>query len=164
MAFIYAGARNVLVLDPDLQKITPDKTHDMDERAEMALSAWMTRCWTFQEARLARKLAFLLNDDRIYFPHEESKKYRRDGFIASFGGRSDLKDLLEMQSSLLFTDLEPMMDPVGSDFSRFVNVWNALAYRSTTKQEDLHGIIAIMADLHCEDIMYSSLGERPLAE
>ena len=53
MDLIYAGARDVLVLDPELQKISLEGVPQEETSAHILCSPWMTRCWTLQEARLS---------------------------------------------------------------------------------------------------------------
>jgi hypothetical protein len=67
MGFIYANAEGVLVLDPELQKVSSPGMDDMQINALVSCSAWMTRCWTLQEARLAKKYMVALEDE-IYLP------------------------------------------------------------------------------------------------
>ena len=54
MNFIYAGADNVLVIDPELQLAMWNGFSPLESRVQLLTSSWMTRCWTYQEARLAR--------------------------------------------------------------------------------------------------------------
>lgn len=54
MDFTFAGADNVLVLDPVLRSMSRRAVSKLQLRLHVACSVWMTRCWTFQEACLAR--------------------------------------------------------------------------------------------------------------
>ena len=164
MAFIYVGAQDVLVLDPNLQGIDLNQGVETDHRAYMVLSAWMGRCWTYQEARLARRLVFLTSNNRVYFPNENIiKEVKREWNIASLYREKPLEFIFQKEVASLFSDLEPVTEK-DNRFSKFVAIWNGLASRSTTKREDLHGIIAIMADLSCAEILYDGSEERPLVE
>lgn len=53
MAEIYGGARAVLVLDPELQRISVTKMEAEQVVAHHLCSPWMSRCWTPQEASLS---------------------------------------------------------------------------------------------------------------
>lgn len=50
---IYASARDVLVLDPELQQISLEGLPKEEISAHILCSPWMTGCWTLQEARLS---------------------------------------------------------------------------------------------------------------
>ena len=52
MARIYAEAQQVVVLDKGLQKMGVE-TQEEEILANQVSSSWMSRCWTFQEGRLA---------------------------------------------------------------------------------------------------------------
>ena len=54
MAKIYTGAMTVLVLDPELQHIKHQGMAIESVLAYVLCSAWMSRCWTLQEASLSR--------------------------------------------------------------------------------------------------------------
>ena len=53
MDLTYAGARVVLVLDPELQRISREGLTQEQLCAHVLCSSWMNRCWTLQEARLS---------------------------------------------------------------------------------------------------------------
>ncbi|KAF7540758.1 hypothetical protein G7054_g1165 [Neopestalotiopsis clavispora] len=60
MASIYAEARQVLVLDRELMQIEPDELESM---ARVVTSAWMHRCWTYQEGILSKSCAFQFRNE-----------------------------------------------------------------------------------------------------
>ncbi|KAI1323149.1 hypothetical protein F5Y16DRAFT_384553 [Xylariaceae sp. FL0255] len=72
MASIYIGAAAVLVLDAELMSTASQYDPAagvlcLETRARIALSAWMSRSWTFQEGRLPKKIALQFQDDIIMF-------------------------------------------------------------------------------------------------
>lgn len=52
MAAIYAGARNVLVIDSELQSIDSKSLKPKETGLAVFCSPWMTRSWTLQERAL----------------------------------------------------------------------------------------------------------------
>jgi hypothetical protein len=62
MAFVYAAAMHVLVLDQTVEQLSFEDTPDVTITAQLLTCPWMSRCWTFQEACLTRRFSFLLKD------------------------------------------------------------------------------------------------------
>jgi hypothetical protein len=62
MAFVYAAAIHVLVLDQTVEEISFKNTSNVAIAAQLLTCPSMSRCWTFQEACLARRFSFLLKD------------------------------------------------------------------------------------------------------
>ncbi|KAL9581531.1 MAG: hypothetical protein Q9212_003848 [Teloschistes hypoglaucus] len=54
MALTYAATDRCLVLDPELERIEMRGLTPLQLNAHMFCSTWLTRSWTFQEARLSR--------------------------------------------------------------------------------------------------------------
>lgn len=49
---VYQAADRILVLDPALEKISIADSDTLEQCARLAVSPWVGRCWTFQEAAL----------------------------------------------------------------------------------------------------------------
>jgi hypothetical protein len=88
MARIYAGARQVLVLDAELQShsVLSDNGASQDEiMAWIVTATWMRRCWTLHEGALGRRVWFQFADAAINCrPHERSEALcsgKRSGII-----------------------------------------------------------------------------------
>ncbi len=54
MAQIYASAQSIVILDHELQQLRHQEMSNSMIFAYMLCSAWMSRCWTFQEGALAK--------------------------------------------------------------------------------------------------------------
>ena|SRR6266498_4088820 len=65
MAFVYAAAMHVLVLDQTVLGSSFQDTSDMAIAVAFLTCPWMSRRWTFQEACLATQFSFLLKDTII---------------------------------------------------------------------------------------------------
>lgn len=54
MAQIYSSAQSIVILDHELQQLRYQEMSNSTIFAYMLCSAWMSRCWTFQEGALAK--------------------------------------------------------------------------------------------------------------
>jgi hypothetical protein len=142
MAQTYAGARQVLVLDPDLQQIhVPSAREHVSYLPQIGISSWMARSWTFQEGgiapelyvRFANRLVGLDEDDQTSLNLPQMKLLNNDIIYGS--GKS-------------------------SDINHFCRVWNALAIRTTTQPFDIPAILATLLNLSADEILSQPTGER----
>lgn len=165
MAFIYAGADRVLVLDPELQRVSQKNMPNEQICAYLMCCAWRSRCWTYQEGCLARDRQYLLEDDlyhhsaglrQVAITHHDIKK----GL-----GIWDDKALLHSTVASFWEDMEKIIDVKHQldDSNAFITTWNSLNLRSTTKSEDLHGIMAVLLGLSSREILSLELQERTKA-
>lgn len=153
MTRIYAGAQQVVVLDKGLQKMRVE-TQEEEILANLVSSSWMSRCWTFQEGRLAQQLLINVNHSL------------RDPFViynqaatqaATFGlGQETWSDTFQLHremASALYR-MRPLKDERvrSTDFQNFVNVWNELVSRTTSWPEDVLTILTMMLDLSVNEV------------
>lgn len=162
MAFIYAGADRVLVLDPELQNIAKGNMPNQQICAYLASCAWRSRCWPYQEGRLAKDRLYLLEDD-LYHHSAGLRQIRR--MSRDFKkGLSMLSDQALVHSALasFWEDMENVKNFANEkeNLSEFIETWNSLGLRSTTKPEDLHGILAVLLGLSSREILSLELKER----
>ena len=142
----YNGAENVLMLDSDLVETSSHGTPIEEIFARVVKSAWQGRYWTLQESLLAPKL-FVQTKDKAFctagrWRNVESRKfacYDHKALVAS------IRDVTYREG-------------VGRDSRderdrQFIQVWNDLLGRSTTKFEDVHCILANLLDFKAEDIL-----------
>lgn len=130
MGTTYALAAAVLVLDYELERsqLVPN---DQRSRTLIHLSAWNTRCWTYQEYTFAQNTFFQSKDSLVtlqqaqdqnafYSPYEPFQILRvRDVFSSS---KEDA-------------------------YTAFNRAWNSLAIRNTTQWNDIILVLAILLDL-----------------
>ncbi|KAL8776845.1 MAG: hypothetical protein Q9194_002910 [Teloschistes cf. exilis] len=178
MAQIYVQAQCVLVLDPELPHIRFEGLPREQIFASVLCSAWNSRSWTLQEACMAR-VFYIQFADGYYVLDREWHDFIKgltaavecdsgESIVRSF--RGEMRDSLMLEVSDWFRQM-PVMTKIRSydsrtlmtkseDWQNFSRVWNALRTRSTTKMDDLYGIIAIMVDLSAYEILKLDPQER----
>lgn len=161
MAFLYAAAMHVLVIEQTVRTLPFLQTGDLELSVLFLTCPWMSRCWTFQEACLARQFSFLLSDkvvdprkwitnsptDRCPSYFEWILKRQCLGFI------NDMPDVMNWAVDTLKEEKQSML----------VSVWNPLSHRSTTQREDLHGLLAILLSLSALEVLQLKEDCRMLA-
>ncbi|KAI4108555.1 MAG: hypothetical protein L6R37_000991 [Teloschistes peruensis] len=178
MAQIYVQAQCVLVLDPELPNIRFEGLPREQIFASVLCSAWNSRSWTLQEACMAR-VFYVQFADGYYILDREWHDFMKgltaavdfdSGESAFRGFRGEMRDNLMLEVSDWYRQM-PVMTKIRSydsrtlmtkseDWQNFSRVWNALRTRSTTKMDDLYGIIAIMVDLSAYEILKLDPQER----
>jgi hypothetical protein len=157
MDLTYSGAHQVLVLDAEMELIQRDdgivnETERLNQSIEslsrVATCKWMTRSWTLQEGALASELWL----DYANHPskHKEFYTHRyRPSLVEDVPPELlSLADELEQQLSLpsVGRGAQHMSNAAPYCSSarevQFLEVWNSLIGRSTTKPEDFHCIVA----------------------
>jgi hypothetical protein len=159
MAFVYAAAMQVLVIDQTLREVSLHKTGetgDLDLATRMLTSPWMSRAWTFQEGSLARHFSILLADTLL-----SPRKW-----WTAMPHRCDTQAELVLKAECL-TSICSIPDVMNSGViaaearqDRFAAVWNQLARRDTTKPEDIHGLLAVMLDLSAREVLETGSSEE----
>ncbi|KAL9588302.1 MAG: hypothetical protein Q9203_002881 [Teloschistes exilis] len=142
MAQIYVEAQCVLVIDPELQKINHKGLSDEQVFANVLISAWNSRCWTLQEACMARIFYVQFADGYCVIDkkwHDFMKRWEKtsDGDTASSESGQQplqLRDSLFIEVSDWFREM-PVMTKIrgydtrtlmtkSEDWQNFVRVWN----------------------------------------
>ena len=168
MAQIYVQAQCVLVVDPELQKMKYKELPDEELFATVQCSSWNSRSWTFQEAAMARVFYIQFLDGYSIIDkkwHDFMEKENEKNATATLVSMDiiDTHKTLMIDVSNWFATM-PVMTKIrthdartlmthSEDWQNFVRVWNGLRTRSTTKSDDLYGIIAIMVDLTAYEIL-----------
>jgi hypothetical protein len=140
MAQLYSGARNVLVLDPELQHLPTALVQD-DSRFLVPLirsSAWMGRSWTLQEGALAENLFFRLKDRSLPLGEISPREISLPTVRMLDYDPENIKEYSYLKS------LVP---------SKFSDVWNGLISRSTSQPKDVPAIFAAMVNLSADEIL-----------
>ncbi|KAL8802142.1 MAG: hypothetical protein Q9182_004008 [Xanthomendoza sp. 2 TL-2023] len=178
MAQIYVEAQCVLVVDPELQKMECKDLPDVELFANVLCSAWNSRSWTFQEACMARVFyvqfldGYSVVDQKWHNFRKHLDRETTSDLATSYTGRAvvNVHQQLMLEVSDWFATM-PVMTKIRSydartlmtkseDWQNFIRVWNGLRTRSTTKSDDLYGIIAIMVDLTAYEILKLDPRER----
>ena len=165
MASIYAGADRVLVLDPELQNISIRNLPNEQVCAYLACCAWRSRCWPYQEGRLARDRIYLLADDMYHHSIGLRQILRVNRDIKNHRRMRKDKDLVHSAVASFWEDMDyaKMAADKKKISSDFTETWNGVGLRSTTKPEDLHGILAVLLGLSSREILSLPLQERTKA-
>jgi hypothetical protein len=147
MTQIYAGAHSVVIMDPELRSLPDDiPTHNSEEFfGRLLRSDWMRRYWAYQEGAMGGRLITLLQTGLVYVTREHYKIRN------------------ENSSSQLLTDLTQWLRRIpaprrsreyhaspyitGTEHETFLEVWNNLLNRSTTRPADRLLIFALMVKL-----------------
>ncbi|KAL8966662.1 MAG: hypothetical protein Q9183_003268 [Haloplaca sp. 2 TL-2023] len=178
MAQIYVQAQCVLVLDPELQQTKHQGLPDEQIFASVLSSSWSSRSWTFQEACMARVFYVQFADGHCVIDKRWHDFMRRSSGTQKLEEKSagnaskdfGLHDKMMLEMSHWFGEM-PVMTKIrgydsrtlmtnSEDWRNFGRVWNGLRTRSTTKTEDIYGIMAIMVDLSAHEILSLRPEER----
>ncbi|KAK6866345.1 hypothetical protein PG995_002873 [Apiospora arundinis] len=157
MTLIYAGADAVLALDSELQSHSPYDISFAELTARAHVCGWKGRAWTLQEGALAFKLGFQLSNG-VLFTKEAQKMYNESVKVAMWNKDFDeyfqlLKDC--RQSWFLPSIGRHRLDRVRNLRARevqFMEVWNNLLGKSTTKPDDFFEIVANLLDFDASHI------------
>jgi hypothetical protein len=152
---------HVLVIEQTVRTLSYHQTGDLELAMLLLTCPWMSRCWTFQEASLARQFSFLLSDEVVdprkwmtNFPTDRSPRY--------------FEWILKRQCLEFINAMPDVMNravnPINDDKqSMLVSVWNPLSHRSTTQREDLHGLLALMLNLSALEVLQLRKDRRMMA-
>ena len=179
MALIYSGASAILVLDPELQTISYDTLGVEQALALVLRSSWMSRCWTLQEASLSRAWFVQFKDSPINLANTVrllSMKSTIDFFVGRGKLLPSIKRALVAELSRFLVDMGEVRYQRRGRYSRseiwnlkqleshqalsFATAWNNFQGRTTSKKEDLHQILAGMADIQAGGLRAFALEDR----
>lgn len=155
MAHVYAMAMHVMVIDHTVQKLSFKDESEISLAGQLLTCPWMTRCWTFQEACLAREFSYLLQDGLINPRRWLSPAPEAD---TSSQPRTIFEETLMKECLNIFKEIPDVLNESVSDSGRedpaypLFQVWDQLATRTTTVPEDSHGILAVMLGLSVEEL------------
>ncbi|KAL8855835.1 MAG: hypothetical protein Q9178_007550 [Gyalolechia marmorata] len=162
MNLIYAAAERCLVLDPELQQISMKGLSPIQINAHVLCSTWLTRSWTFQEARLSRAW-YARFADGFYNPNSQENALLHHRLYADWNVyKSDAHELASLMISW-YADMPALRrsDIIANQGSRliddevfsFIAIWNQLVSRSTSKMEDVNIIMANTLDLSAGEVL-----------
>lgn len=120
---------------------------EVEMLSRVAICAWNTRCWTYSEARLSQNKLYVCRDGLISFQRgrladDTMSRYGYDGFM---NVHHDLQMMVPPSEGGIdnHTDVRHLVSQSPADKANaFINAWNGLACRTTTKWEDTLGILA----------------------
>lgn len=147
---IYADAQHVIVLDPALRALPGDATPELF-LASVATSSWMTRCWTYLEGRLAQSLQVAINGEirDIFDPcfAVASEVTQWSWNMRVWDDKVQIKREIAAEIYKIIPLKDITVDTSGSGLEHFVQCWNELGCRTTSRPADRLIILALMLDL-----------------
>ena len=176
MDWIFAAATSVVIREASLQNEGVDFFNISRLQQAMYLynMTWLTRCWTLAEAVAAWELHLSIKGRSLNL-HEliESVKSAEDDALqheAAPSERADVEQGLSPIRNLRKCILDSTIACLLNPFEAFGNgkagrmdlswTWNALLDRSTTKSEDIPGILAVANALSPKEINVHAAGDR----
>ena len=179
MALIYCGASAILVLDPELQTI-PYSNLGVEQALALTLhSSWMSRCWTLQEASLSKAWYVQFEDKPVNLANAAQHSIMKSTFDFVIGQGKllpSIKRALIVELSRFLVDMGEVRYQRRGRYSRseiwnlkqleshqalsFATAWNNFQGRTTSKIEDLHQILAGMADIQVGGLRVFALEDR----
>ena len=154
IAQTFAGASAALVLDKGLENISYE-TFPLEELcAQISMSAWMSRCWTFQEAILTQR-CFVRFLDGVY---DVRKIYHSANLLLDKAPHRLCQHVLYW---LTYSMTIPAVNPVYisstpgniGKVQRFAQLWDEILERSTSTAEDKYTCLAISTNLYASEIL-----------
>lgn len=147
---IYADAQHVIVLDPTLRALPDDATPELF-LVSVASSSWMTRCWTYLEGRLAQSLQVAINGEirDIFDPcfAVASEVTQWSWNMRVWDDKVQIKREIAAEIYKIIPLKDTTVDSSGSGLEHFVQCWNELGRRTTSRPADRLIILALMLDL-----------------
>ncbi|PMD35091.1 hypothetical protein L207DRAFT_131709 [Hyaloscypha variabilis F] len=167
MAQIYVNAGSIVVLDHELQQLQFTQLGTPAILGYLLCSAWMSRCWTFQEGAMAEDWLVQF-DDGLCSVDSLLRKGGYDGTNTtpeSEGIFESEKELGEFYAQLprlrVIHEHHTFTSSSSSARARLLlQVWNNLCSRSTTKREDLDSIITTMLDFRPSEVQALNHDQR----
>ena len=147
MTPVYTRAEKVLVLDSELESLSHDCISFVELTARLKICGWMGRAWTLQEGSLASKLCFKFRNGFV-FAYEGQRSISEILKITRWNNHFD--ELMEILRECRDTWYLPSVGQhvpdnihhISDRMAQFIDVWNSLIGRATTKPDDLHNILA----------------------
>ncbi|KAL9599637.1 MAG: hypothetical protein Q9219_003721 [cf. Caloplaca sp. 3 TL-2023] len=170
MALTYAAASKCLVLDPELSQISAKGLSGLQLNAHVLCSNWVRRSWTFQEAKLSR-VWYIQFQDGLYNPNSIENANLEHRLYNHWNLDESDAHALASEAIIWYHDMPPARSlDLGQNQARrellyiptylFETIWNNLVSRSTSKPEDIHGILANLLDLNATEVLAFPLEDR----
>jgi hypothetical protein len=174
MARIYATAQSIVIIDHELQQTPFKRLYRGSIFGRLFCSAWASRCWTFQEGAMARQWLVQFNDglcsiDKLF---ETKPETLQEQLGETYPYPPPTPDEAVVSSDVVEWYRKMPRLKSGSGQYNFLNrpstytfleIWNNLCLRTTTKKDDLISIIAIMLDLRPSEVQEIPFEQRLLS-
>ena len=115
MDAVYAHAREVLVLDVEIQRLSIKKTHPCELLARLAYSSWMGRSWTLQEGAIGRATYFQCADGAMTLQRSRLDILQRGLLSMALLGFRELRSVLRHKTRRINFSESAISQCVGHD-------------------------------------------------
>lgn len=157
MAHIYGTAQAIIILDHELQQTQFDENCAAANLGHLICSAWMSRCWTFQEGALAAEWFVNFGNGLYSMDRPISTSYSDQNSCKAARPEEWTNEIIRFYRLLpRFKAIDGHKTFNGSLWSEnidlFEHVWNSISTRNTTKPEDIVSIISIILGFRPRDV------------
>lgn len=179
MAEIFSGAVTVLVLDPELQRLSYAGMKPEQSLAHVLCSSWMSRCWTLLEASLAKSWYIQFNDravDMVKTMVHCRTRFRIELWMSLGKIQPSMTCAFGEETSSFLMEMGEVRYQRRGRYSRseiwnlkqlqshqaytFSTTWNNFLGRTTSKVEDLHQMLAVLEDMRGAKVRDLPVGDR----
>jgi Heterokaryon incompatibility protein (HET) len=174
MVRIYAAAQSIVIIDHELQQTPFKSLYRGSIFGRLFCSAWVSRCWTFQEGAIAREWLVQFEDglcsiDKLFKTKPESLE---EQLRETYPYPPPTPDEAVVSSAVVeWYRKMPRLQSGSKQYSfsnrlptyAFLEIWNNLCLRTTTKKDDLMSIVAIMLDLRPSEVQEIPFEQRLLS-
>ena len=115
MDAVYAHAREVLVLDSEIQRLSIKETHPCELLARLAYSSWMGRSWTLQEGAIGRATYFQCADGALTLQRSRSDILQQSLFSMAFLGFREVRSVIRHRTTEINISESAISQCVGHD-------------------------------------------------
>ena len=99
MDAVYAHAREVLVLDSEIQRLNIKETHPCELLVRLAYSSWMGRSWTLQEGAIGRATYFQCADGAVTLQRSRSHILQQGLLSMAFLGFREIRSVVRHRTT-----------------------------------------------------------------
>ena len=115
MDAVYAHAREVLVLDSEIQRLSIEETHPCELLARLAYSSWMGRSWTLQEGAIGRATYFQCADGALTLQRSKSNILQQSLFSIAFLGFREVRSFVRHRTTKINFSASAISQCVGHE-------------------------------------------------
>ena len=112
---VYAHAREALVLDSEIQRVSITETHPCESIVRLAYSFWMGRSWTLQERPIGRATYFHCADSAMTLQRSRSHISQRSLYSMGFLAFREVRSVVRHRTTRISFSESAISQCVGYD-------------------------------------------------